>query len=86
MPPILVMCFYSRVNEGSGTVPFRGCVRVCDTTEHMVLVDLSLGWFVALVQQAAGAAVSMPASRIMGLVDMQQILIVLFVTFSVLFV
>lgn len=31
----------------------------------MVLVDLSLGWFVALVQKAAGAAVSMPASRIM---------------------
>lgn len=59
---------------------------MCDTREHMVLVDLSLGWFVALVQQAAGAAVSMPASRIMRLVDMQQILIVLFVTFSVPFV
>lgn len=31
-------------------------------------MDLSLGWFVALVQQAAAAAVTMPASRIIRLV------------------
>lgn len=28
LPPILVMCVYSRVNEGSGTLPFRCCVCV----------------------------------------------------------
>lgn len=41
LPPILVMCVYSRVNEGSGTLPFRGCVCVCDARGHMVLMDLS---------------------------------------------
>lgn len=58
------MFVYAGVNAGSGVSPRRG--SACDARRHMVLLDASPGWFVALVQQAAGAAAAVPAGLVAG--------------------
>lgn len=63
MLPIQVMCVYVSVKRGSGAM--------CIMTGGMQFgVDLSLGWFMAFVQQATGAAVIMQATWIISLASL----------------